>query len=179
MTVKTKARTKPERMDDATAAIAEAEALVGALRDLKTKRAKLVAKIDVLSATEHYPHARLWYRDARYAYIHVHPPGGERSKHYVGTDAAKIKEAQEAIDRGTQFLGLKSDLATLDADLFDLRGAVASERRRAHDVFTGQQRMEAHLRSGDRMRNLARAIASPLGDTRARLASSATSPRRR
>ncbi len=167
---------KEARIDDVTAAIAEAEALVGVLRDLKTKRAKLAAKLDALGATEHYLHARLWYRDGRYAYVHVHTPGAGRSKHYVGTDVDKIKEAQAAIDRGTQFVGLKADLATLDADLFDLRGAVASERRRARDVFTGQQRMQAHLRFGDRGLRLASAIASPVGDTRARSCSSPASP---
>lgn len=137
-------RKQTETVDDLTAASIAAEALVRILEDLRKKRKKLMVDVQKIQALPMHLHARLWYRDKRYAYVHSHPPGGERVKQYVGTDTKKIREATAAIERGTLFLKLTNDIACLDRDLSGLRGTIESERRRAHDVFTGQQRMPAH-----------------------------------
>lgn len=71
--------------------------------------------IATIQQQRHYTHARISYRAERYAYVHVHAPGTERQRHYVGTQPSKIAAAISEIERGDKLTLMLAKQAELDA----------------------------------------------------------------
>lgn len=98
------------QLDEAVEAIAQQrDALVRAYEALRSER-------DALRKTEHYEHASIYYREDRFAYLHVRRPEGGRDRIYIGVDAEKIASIEEAIERGKRLTVVSAALDAFERD---------------------------------------------------------------
>lgn len=81
---------------------------------LVAKHADLSKELVVLKGKPHREHARIWFQEGQYAYLHVRFPGQPRSRTYIGTNVEKIAMAEEAITRGRRVTQLKSSIEAIE-----------------------------------------------------------------
>jgi len=93
----------------------EAAEAIARQRDALVRNcAALRRECDALRRTEHYEHASIYYRDGRFAYLHVRKPNGGRARVYIGVDAAKIEAVAQAIERGKKLTKVSASLDELE-----------------------------------------------------------------
>lgn len=101
---------------------------------LVAKHADLSKELVVLKSKPHREHARIWFQNGQYAYLHVRFPGQPRSRTYIGTNVEKIAMAEEAIARGRRVTQLKSSIETIEAYAHSYARDLLKPGQRYHDA---------------------------------------------
>lgn len=121
---------------------ATVQAIAETLEDLHAYGDRLNRELHSLENQPHYTHARLFYRASnkkkggqQYAYVAVHPPGGERTRLYIGLMKEKIDAAETAIAKGVRILSLRKELARIETETTVLERELNASASRVRHIL--------------------------------------------